>query len=343
MISRLSSCLMRLSRPTLGLSTFLALLLIWLVDYASGPQFSISIFYLLPIGLATWFLSRGAGLTTAIAAAAAWLVNDLVTNPVYDHPFIPYWNAAVRLGIFMIVTAALASLREARLRQEELIAFVVHDLRSPLGIILSSLEMIDMIAEEKRGSGEIGEFVDLSLLSGRQMLILIDSLLDLARLESGKMPVQLESIAVAPFLEEVGRQLSAMARQKGVAIRTDVAPDVPSVCADRALLGRVLVNLISNAVKFSPVDGTVRLEVRPDAGSLVICVADEGPGIPDKWQRQVFDKFEQVQARKGGVAIGSGLGLAFCRMAVEAQGGRIWLEQGREKGTVLYLSLPAAI
>lgn len=338
MLSHQLSNLARRSRRSLWFITLLTLLLIWLLDYVSGPQVSIAIFYLLPVGLATWYLSRPAGMVTSIASAAAWVVADLITNPLSVNPFILFWNAAVRLGIFLIVTFVLASLREARLRQEELIAFVVHDLRSPLGNILGSVEMIDMLARE---DGAISEFVELSLVSGKGMLLLIDSLLDLARLESGKMPVRRETVTVEPLLEEAIRQVSTLALQRQVTVMANVSPDVHSVTADRDLLGRIVVNLLSNALKFSPAGSTICVEANQDTDhSLLICVADEGPGIPEKWHRQVFDKFEQVQARKEGAAIGSGLGLTFCRMAIEAQGGHIWLAPGRESGTVICLAIP---
>lgn len=338
MFSHQLSYLARRSRRSLWFTTLLALLFIWLLDYVSGPQVSIAIFYLLPVGLATWYLSRRAGLVIAFGSAAAWLVADLVTNPLSVNPFILFWNASVRLGIFLIVTFVLASLREARLRQEELIAFVVHDLQSPLGNILGSVEMIDMIAEE---GSEISEFIELILVSGKGMLLLIDSLLDLARLESGKMPVRRESVTVEPLLAEAIQHVSALALQRQVRVTANVGPDVHSVTADRDLLGRILVNLLSNALKFSPAGSTIGVEARLTANqSLTICVADEGPGIPEKWHRQVFDKFEQVHARKEGAAIGSGLGLTFSRMAIEAQGGHIWLEPDRESGTVICLTIP---
>lgn len=328
------------SRLSLWLVTAMLVLLIWLVDYASGPQLSISIFYLLPIGLATWYINRWAGFLVSLASAAAWLVTDLTTNPYYDNPLIPFWNAGVRLGIFMVVTYVLSSLKLAQERQEELMAFVVHDLGAPLSNILGSLQMVEEFVVD--GYVEtVHELIEISLSSGQQMLILIDSLLDLPRLRSGKMPVHPQVVAVDALFEESSQQVSGLRQMKEVDIKLKGADGGRAVLADRVLLVRVLINLLSNAIKFSPSHSTIIVEARPiEDGLLLISVSDEGPGIPEKWHRQAFRKFEQVQARKAGAAVGSGLGLTFCRMAVEAQGGHIWLESGREQGTAVHLTLP---
>ncbi|MGD2048766.1 MAG: HAMP domain-containing sensor histidine kinase [Chloroflexota bacterium] len=328
------------SQRSLLLITALLVLLIWMADYASGPQLSVSIFYLLPVGLATWYVNRWAGILVALASATAWLVTDLTTNPYYENPLIPFWNAGVRLGIFVIVTYVLASLKLAQERQEELMAFVVHDLGAPLSNILGSLQMVGEFAAD----GEVGtvqELIEICLSSGKQMLILIDSLLDLARLRSGKMPVQPQIVAVDALFKESSQQVSGLGQMKEVDIELIGADGGCAVRADRVLLVRVLVNLLSNAIRFSPSHTTVVVEARPAKdGLLLISVSDQGPGIPEKWRRQAFHKFEQVQARKAGAAVGSGLGLTFCRMAVEAQGGHIWLDSGRERGTVVQLTLP---
>ena len=111
--------------------------------------------------------------------------------------------------------------------------------------------------------------------------------------------------------------------------------------ADAALLGRVLVNLFSNALRYSPKGSTISVDVRPiNGGELQIIISDQGPGIPSKWRRKAFEKYRQVQARKEGSAVGSGLGLAFCRMAIEAQNGRIWLESAQPSGTSVFMTLP---
>lgn len=341
MLALLSSYIARRSRVTRWLITLSPLVVIALFDYLSSPQLSLSIVYLVPIGLATWYLGLRAGVVTACAAGGAWLAADILTNPFYESPLLPFWNAAVRLGTFLIVAYALASLNEWRRRQEDLISFVVHDLQSPLANMLGGLDLIQHIAEEDELPSQVAVLAENSLISGNHMLVLVDSLLDLGRLERGKMPVHAENLAVEPLLADAHRQLSIIAAQKGVKVETQVAAGAEFVRADAYLLTRVLVNLLSNALKFSPSNSTVRIEARRAGdNAVVISVGDEGPGIPDASHREAFEKFRQVGG--GQAMMGSGLGLSFCRMAVEAQGGRIALERGRKAGTLVYVTLAVA-
>ena len=103
----------------------------------------------------------------------------------------------------------------------------------------------------------------------------------------------------------------------------------------------MLINLLGNAIEFSPKNGTITVTAAPNGQMLVIRICDEGPGIPLEWEKHVFRKFEQLTARQAGAATGTGLGLAFCKLAVEAQNGAIWLENStHERGTIICFSLP---
>ncbi len=314
---------------------------VWLLDYVTGPQISTSIFYLIPISLTVWYIDTTSGIFFAIASAVIWLITDILTN-VYTAPLSPYWNAMVRLGFFSIVLAALASLKAARQRQEELMEFVVHDLRSPLSNMLTALDLLpDLIAEGDLE--EARELINMSTTSGNRLLILINSLLDLARLESKKMPLELEKIYLQNCLNEAMLQVSTMAARKEITVALQEAPAELYAIADRELTLRILVNILGNAIKFSPAGSQISIGMQlAQKGVVQVCVSDQGPGIPQKWQRQAFEKFGQVQARKAGAAVGSGLGLAFCKLAVEAQDGQIWFEPGDPLGTVVCFTYPGS-
>ncbi len=175
------------------------------------------------------------------------------------------------------------------------------------------------------------------------MLILINSLLDLARLESKKMPLELEKIYLQNCLNEAMLQVSTMAARKEITVALQEAPAELYAIADRELTLRILVNILGNAIKFSPAGSQISIGMQlAQKGVVQVCVSDQGPGIPQKWQRQAFEKFGQVQARKAGAAVGSGLGLAFCKLAVEAQGGQIWFEPGDPLGTVVCFTYPGS-
>ena len=182
----------------------------------------------------------------------------------------------------------------------------------------------------------------MCLISSNRMSTLIDSLLDLAYLDSGQMPLQCETVEVANLVEQSLLQVSVWARRNRVSLAQQLATEVETVYADRAVIIRVLVNLLSNAIKFSPPESVVTVQVAPaDTGWAIFSVADQGRGIPQEWTDKVFDKFVQVEARRAGRTIGSGLGLTFCREAVEVHGGRIWLESEPRHGTTVTFTLPA--
>lgn len=137
------------------------------------------------------------------------------------------------------------------------------------------------------------------------------------------------------------QQIALLAAQKHVAIAPQLDTDTSSVRADRELATRVLVKVLGNALRFSPPESSVTVRVAPWTSDMpAFSVHDQGPGIPKDWADKIFDKFTQVDARKDGAAVGSGLGLTFCELAVQAQGGRIWLESEVGNGTTVFFTLP---
>ena len=310
------------------------------VDFLTGSEISFSIFYVIPVAIITWFVGRRAGSLASIASALIWLCADLAGERIYASATIPYWNALVRLGFFLIVTFALASLRAARLREEELKHYVVHDLRSPLANVIAGLQLLlDMGVESLESDQQ--KLVHISIAACNRMMVLVNSLLDLAQLESGRMRLNRQSAAVNMLFDITGQQVSAMAHHDKQHVEFFSQPGAETICADVEVTTRVLINLVSNAIKYSPENSMVTVSAAPhQEGMIVFRVADNGPGIPQEWVNRVFDRFAQVESRRQGNSSGSGLGLSFCCLAVEAQGGRIWLESELGKGTTVSFMLP---
>jgi signal transduction histidine kinase len=312
------------------------------VDYVTGPELAFSIFYLIPISLVAWFVGKRAGILMSVAGAASWLVADLLASHPYSYPTVPYWNATVRLGFFLIITFTLSALQATQERQEELGQFIVHDLRSPLSNVMTGLQTLQDIAGETMDATQ-KSLVEMCMVSCNRMLTLINSLLDLAHLESGQMPLQPSMVSVKELAEQSLQQVSVWARRNRVTLAFEPGANVETVYADPAVTTRVLVNLLSNAIKFSPPESVVTVRTAPfTADMAALSVADRGRGIPKEWGNKVFDKFVQVEARRAGSTVGSGLGLSFCRLAVEAQGGRIWLESEINHGTTITFTLPVS-
>lgn len=325
--------------------TILSLVLVLLLgglDHLTGPEISVPVYYLIPISLAAWFGGGWAGFGVSIASALTGLSIDLILRSSYSHPAIPYWNMLARLSLFLIVTYILAKLQAARRLREELQYFIVHDLGAPLGVIILALGTL------QDGSGELNEterhmLVKSALTSSRWMSTLINSLLNLSRLESGLMPLQISEVNVKELVDLSLEQVALQAEQNQLTLATELSADIEDLCADHELTVRVLVNLLGNAIKYSPAGSVITVRVAPVGARMVaFSVSDQGPGIPKEWAGKIFDKFVQVQARQAGAAIGTGLGLTFCQLAVKAQGGHILLESSPEQGTTVTFTLPVA-
>jgi signal transduction histidine kinase len=329
-----------LSRRSKNFWTTIGLLmvaLIAIVDYFTEPD--ILIVYLVPIILVDWFAGEKPGVILAVASAIAWFAADVLSTQHDTSNVVPYWNLAVRSAIFLTVTYMLSGLLASRKRQEELMHFIVHDLRSPLTNVLTGLQTLRKMREARMDETE-QELLDTALISSNRILTLVNSLLDLPRLEHRKMPVQTQEVSVDELVNNSLAVVALWAAQNRVNIVYEPDPQVSTVIADPDITTRVLVNLLSNALKYSPPDTTITIRVRASANNTVtFSVTDQGPGIPPEWVEKVFDKYAQVEARKEGAS--TGLGLTFCQLAVEAQKGRIWIESELGKGTTVFFTLPA--
>ncbi len=314
--------------------------LVGVVDYVTGSEFVFSIFYLIPIGLMAWLVGRRAGIAISVLSALLALAADLLVGADYSLPAVPYWNAAILLGMFLIVTYALTSLHDAQERQRELEQFIVHDLRSPLANVMTALEAMRDLGGESLDATQ-KNLLEMCEVSSTRMLTLINSLLDLASLESKQMPLQRDLVPAAELVDQSLSQVSVWAQRNRVSLTPQLAADIKTVYVDRVLIVRVLVNLLSNAIKFSPANSIITVRVSSaSAGWVAFRVSDQGRGIPKEWSNKVFDKFVQVEARRSGSVPGSGLGLTFCREAIEVQGGRIWIEEGSNPGTTVVFTVP---
>jgi PAS domain S-box-containing protein len=219
--------------------------------------------------------------------------------------------------------------------REDLVRTLVHDLRNPLTSMLASMEVLEaaLTGPESRAKVEI---VRIARRGGLKLRSLVDAILDVARLEQGKMPLDLAPLRLREAVDEALELQAPLADPRGLRLRNEVAQDLPRVVADRELLARILQNLVGNAVKFSPDGGAIRVGAEVSGAWVSVSVVDDGPGLPLKLRERVFERF--VTGRHA--ASGSGLGLAFCKLAVEAQGGRIRAESALGGGARFVFTLP---
>ncbi len=230
--------------------------------------------------------------------------------------------------------------KKAEALRQDLTRMMIHDLRSPLTSILGSLQLLEMTLVDEYNK----HAVRIALSSSNRLLDLINSLLDISKMEAGQMPLKRQSLKWSKVAHEAVERVRSLATNEKIEIQTQLAPDLPTIYADESILMRVLTNLLDNAIKFAPEGTIVALSVVQPAstnGLETLCqVQDSGPGIPNEYHQQIFNKFFQVPDNAGRRK-GTGLGLAFCRLAVESHGGHIWVESAPGQGSTFAFVLPA--
>ena len=234
---------------------------------------------------------------------------------------------------------AHAQLQELERMKADLVDMVAHDLRLPLFSLMGCIEHVQTLGGL---SGVPARMLALAQQAGRQMTAMITEMLDVSKLEENKMPLVLRPVVVGELISGCVTQLEAVAARQQVAMQVEAPADLPAMLLDEVLIRRVLLNLLANALKFTPEGGriTVRAAVTPDTDDLAVEVEDTGMGFDPDFQQKVFDKFEQADSRQRGEWLGIGLGLTFCKLAVEAHGGRIEARSTPGQGSTFRFTLP---
>jgi NtrC-family two-component system sensor histidine kinase KinB len=224
--------------------------------------------------------------------------------------------------------------------REELTHMIVHDLRNPLGSITSSLQLIHdaFLARDSVQPPFALTLLDIAMRSGQKLYRLIDSLLDLGRMEAGETKLNKTTVSPESLVQEAIEQVHPLALSRGQALTAQVALGLPKVLADEDLILRVLTNLMDNAVKFTPYGGRITVGAGQTGDAVWFAVTDTGPGISPESRQRVFDRFARLESAEG--VRGTGIGLAFCKLAVEAHGGHIWVESELGHGATFHFTLP---
>jgi signal transduction histidine kinase len=226
-----------------------------------------------------------------------------------------------------------------RLRQETS-DLIVHDLRNPLQNIMGALQLLPVVLPEEAWQAN-RELLEIAQSGCDRMQLLIETLLDVARIESGEMHLDLSATSLPGVVEMVTHRMTSFSRGN-INLQITFPPSLPTVMVDQNLLDRVLTNLIDNAVKHTPPGGLVIVAAEVLQGEMAISVTDSGPGIPPEERERIFERFTQTTGEKRRRR-GFGLGLTFCRLTVQAHGGRIWAESGENgKGSRFVFTLPLA-
>ena len=276
------------------------------------------------------------GVTSEIAAPLVH--NDRVLGVLNIETKDPWRLDSEDVPLALSLAEAIGlGIEKVRLNQvkQELTSTLVHDLRAPMVSIMGALEML---GESRRLDELEREFVDIAQRNASRQADLIDAILEISRLEDGKLPINRGSFSIGELVEDALTLAKPRAQNRNIELLANVAPQLPNAWIDRSLISRVLENLIANAIKFSePGSGPVLVEaVQAGASFAEIRVVDSGPGIEDQVRMKLFRRFAPGKHSAGG----TGLGLSFCRLAVEANEGRIWLDRSNEEGARFVFTVP---
>lgn len=287
------------------------------------------------------FLTAQRDLDTFDAALASG-ADDFLTKPVRPA------ELALRVQTALKVRSVRSELREQyelvrrqrddlmrlQLQKERMSAFLVHDLKNPINTL-------DLWAQQALMDPALSPRANRALRHIREetrtLTRMVVNLLDISKSEEGRLVPKLEPIGVARLVEDVFEELTLKAAAQEVNLRSELATE--SITADPDLLRRVLVNLVENAIRHSPSESVITIAFASESTGTRICVADQGSGVPPSLREHVFEPFAQLDPTQGNERTSRGLGLTFCKLAVEAHGGRISIEDA-EPGAVFVVWLP---
>jgi two-component system, NtrC family, sensor histidine kinase KinB len=221
--------------------------------------------------------------------------------------------------------------------RRDLSAMVYHDMRGPLGNVHTSIQALGKLLADHPNTN-VKKLLEVAARSEAAARRMIDALLDVQYLEEGRKLITRNNTQLDTLIHNSVEQVKPLAEDKNIRLRFVLAEDLPLLYIDDEMIQRVIVNLLDNAIKYTPENGIVTISTATSGTEVYVRIQDTGPGIPSEAQATIFDKFARVKQRN--MPQGVGLGLAFCKLAVEAHGGRIWVRSTENDGSVFTFALP---
>ncbi|HJQ97648.1 MAG TPA: hybrid sensor histidine kinase/response regulator [Candidatus Polarisedimenticolaceae bacterium] len=270
--------------------------------------------------------------------------DDYVSKPVRREEFMAKVRSLLRARRLLAdieearATLAIrnAQLEELEALKETLSQTLVHDLKNPLAAVLGNLELMERRVEEP-----VLNLVRRSKAAAWRMHQMILNLLDVAALEEGKILLHPETVDAASLARKACHEMEGAAAPRGVTLSVEAGAEHNDVRGDPAILRRVLDNLLGNALEHSPQGAKILVNVASCDEGIEITIADQGPGVPEAFRERIFEKYQRLESRKTVPGANRGLGLTFCRLAIEAHGGTIWVDDAPGGGARFRTLLPA--
>ncbi len=265
--------------------------------------------------------------------------DDFLRKPVLSAELIVRIRSLMRLKRLQSeIQAERDNLLDLQKQREQLFGFIVHDLKNPLSAIQMGLDLLDARDDNNPTSQiQLHQLRDTARYMGR----MIENILDIGRAEQVGLELHKTLIPLSSWIPGLLKKVESQAQHRNHGLSW-VCPTDLEVEADQDFLGRLLLNLLDNALKYSPSGSHTRIEARSTENGVRIEVRDQGQGIPEHLRGEIFGKFVRLEGRGNGTPSGSGLGLAFCQLVAEAHEGRIWVEENLPKGSVFVVEIPRA-
>jgi two-component system, sensor histidine kinase and response regulator len=262
---------------------------------------------------------------------------DYITKPFQFEEVLARVKTHVALRRAQVALAeSYKRLRALEQLRDDLVHMIVHDMRSPLQTLLISLELLQGVAAALGEDSQ--EDLETAIGSTESLSRMVKDLLDVSRLEGGQMPIEREVWDLARITSDVRAAFGTMDRDRRIDVESAVAVEV--IC-DGALVRRIIENLVSNVIKHTPAGTGMRISIASGDGRVRVAVHDEGGGVPLEARGKIFEKFGTVENRRERAYHSVGLGLAFCKLAIEAHGGTIGVDPGVPVGSTFWFELPA--
>ncbi|RME85744.1 MAG: hybrid sensor histidine kinase/response regulator [Planctomycetota bacterium] len=268
--------------------------------------------------------------------------DDYLTKPVDRHELYARLKTLLRSKkLFDSLEESFEKLNQLQKQKDALVHLIVHDLKNPISGILGHLQLMGMKIGKDGQEEKLRHYQEQAEKSANYLLQLVTDILDVAQLEEGKFPLHLEHFFMDQVLDELIESLEGIMNtmNKKILFQERIHHQV---YLDRHAVKRVFQNLLSNALSFTPRGKEVFLTMQKVEDRLKIRIQDQGPGIPREYHEKIFNQFERAELKKKGIHTGHGLGLAFCKLAVEAMKGRIYVDPQTElkKGSIFVVELP---
>jgi len=266
--------------------------------------------------------------------------DDFISKPFDKQELLARVKSLLRIkSMHDELQNSYAKLNELQMLKDNLVGLIVHDINNLL--MITSINFHRAFIKREDFPEDIKISLTIAEMHLDELAALVSDFVDIGRIEEGKISLNIEDTDINALISDTLEKMSLVVQYNGIDLKKTGSDQKLRFMLDRGLISRIMNNLILNAVKFTPKDGTIEVSADISKNGLRFSVKDTGAGISPEYKEKIFEKFSQAEGEQANFKKGKGLGLTFCKLVVEAHGGRIWVESELGKGSAFYVTLPA--